>query len=165
MSSVCIFNLKKSDLTYSELNSMLKTLINSALTEDMAIFYGYQCYADDLIKSANMEKYFFVSDSFVYPNADFVEPGNYSELTSLNYSSFSKKFDFLNRFIEVIFRFSIQRIEIYMTSDGSVNSALDFEEVECTRNNFMEILFQSVLSHSLEYDYGFPTVKYIVQKE
>ena len=63
MSAVCIFDFTKSKLEYSQLNDLLKTLTEAALTKDMAILYRYRGYADDIVQSADLKQYFILSNS------------------------------------------------------------------------------------------------------
>lgn len=166
MSAVCIFDLTKSRLEYSRLNELLKALTDTASAENMAIFYCYRGYADDIVQSAGMKQYFFVSDSFVYPDGDFLEPEEYTGAGAgkFDFSAFSVRFGFLQKLVDVLFRFHVQVAELYTTIDGSVNSEQEFEEVSCTKSSFLKSLFQSVESHADEYAYGFPTIRYVIRE-
>lgn len=167
MSAVCIFDFTKSKLEYSQLNDLLKTLTEAALTKDMAILYRYRGYADDIVQSADLKQYFILSNSFVYPDCGFLEPEEYTKTTSgkFNFSAFSAKFGVLQELLDILFRFHVQVVEIYTTIDGSVNSENDFEEISCTKSSFLDCLFKNVESHAPEYAYGFPTSKFIIREQ
>lgn len=66
MSAICIVNLKRHSLNYNEMNLMSKDLIRIALLNDVSVFFHSYDYGEKIIKSAQMQNFFLMSDSFLY---------------------------------------------------------------------------------------------------
>lgn len=165
MSGICIFNLKQDRLNFSNMNDLAKKLIKYALKENIAVFFNCYDYGQKLISEAKMKKFILVSDSFLYRNCDLF---NVSEIANLSdvkkfYNSFKKKFTLLESIVDVIFKYNIKIVELYMSYN--VDAQIDeFSIKRCSRKTFIKDLFEFLMTNADKYAYTLPPIKLEIQR-
>ncbi len=167
MSGFCCINLKENKIckNFNKFNQLAKDLIKYSIEKDIAVFFNSFDYGNEIIKSADMQNFILVSDSFIYKNCGFLNTNFLENVLDYNESEkqFVENFDFLNLINETIFKYKINEIEIFITADGSVNCIEDFEKIECKCNEYLKVLFKNIIIKANEYAYGFPTLKVSVK--
>ena len=163
MSAICIVNLKEHRLAHKELNCLADELVSFALKRHLGVHFHARDYGYDLIQDAKMSNYFLLSDSFLYKNCEFLEEPLYPlerETVQQTYDAFYEKFHFMEEMLFLIFRQDVSCVELYLSTDGSVGSLLDFVSMQTNAEGFMNCLFQTVYDPEEKmFADAFPTVK------
>lgn len=172
MSAICIVNLKRHSLNYNEMNLMSKDLIRIALLNDVSVFFHSYDYGEKIIKSAQMQNFFLMSDSFLYKNCEFLNSewflNSEDDLRDEESTkqAFMQRYHFFEEIIKKIFKYNVKEIEIYISGEiYSVSSNDDFIRVGTSEKDFLNKLFES-LEDKLQNDfnYSFKNVVFEITK-
>lgn len=71
MSAICLIVLKEPNLEFDDFNELSKKLVRFAVDNNLAVFFQ-NSYFPDLFSKDNFNQFFFMSDSFLYQNCDFL---------------------------------------------------------------------------------------------
>ena len=178
MSNFCCINLKDSNFEndYDSFNDLANVLVRFALDNKIAVFFNSYDYGEALINAGNMREFFLISDSFLYKNCDSFLYKNcelldntqllcQSEISQLVdfKSAFFEKYNFFEKIIEIIFRYDVFSIEIYITEDNTDNMD-DFNTIISSKDGFMSDLYKSVVEAIPSYGGEFPTTKFVIHR-
>lgn len=171
MSNFCCINLKNNAVctNYKDYNALAKELINYALNHNMAVFFNSFDYGIDIIKSAHMHDFIIISDSFLYKNCELLDNTEFITLIESNEFSeyrnqFYKKYKFLEDIINIIFKYDVYTIELFISEDGSVDNEAEFLCMTSTKKSLLSNLFDCVINSTNEYGNEFPSLKVIIDK-
>lgn len=163
MSSTCMIVFNEIN-KYEDYDMMSKELVACALKNNKGVFFNIKGYADELISNAQITNYCVVSDSFVFYNSDFLSvPLD----VNLKYGSaeqkmkFCLRYQFLVDYINVIFKYKNQ-VNLYVSDSGDEIVKDDFEIIICTKQNMLEILYNTILETD---GYVFPALCLEIEKE
>lgn len=106
-----------------------------------------------------------LSDSFLYRNAD-----DLLDVTAFVYDTdefyekkFIEKYSFFSKLVDVIFKYEIDVIDLYITEQGDDKfDEYIFEEVK--KENLLEKLFDAFIKTSSQTGYTFPNIKIHIKK-
>ena len=114
----------------------------------------------------NIENSFLISDSFLYKHAD--EILDITEFVcdeeGLMKERFMHKYAFLNQLMNILFRYGILSLDIYITEDGD-ECVERYICLETKRADLLENLFQTFIRYSSQTGYTFPNVKIQVRED
>ncbi len=184
MSGFCLFNLKKHNLNFENLNDLANALVSIALKNQLGIFFNCNDYGKEIIQATGMRDYFHLSNSFLYKNCDFLDiPNlimhicNVNSVEELDISllpnkveiqqEFLREYCFFEEILECIFKFDVFEIEIYITDEyGPVLFFEEFNPIIVDEKNFLNQLFDS-LNDSLGngFNYEFSATRFIIQNK
>lgn len=165
MSLSCIFNLKLNSEKFEEVNQLANDIIRYANNNGLGVFFNIRGYK--IITQAEMETYFILSNSFLYENGNELLSTQFINDFSNEVSSkleFVAHFKFFEAILKLIFNYKVNIVEIYIDSCVGTNIE-DFDVYYANQNNFLDILYKSIINSANFYAYGFPTAKYIVSKQ
>lgn len=162
MSAICLIVLKEPNLEFDEFNELSKKLVRFAVDNNLAVFFQ-NSYFPDLFSKDNFNQFFFMSDSFLYQNCDFLttEGIGYKGVDIFR-KEFMNKFGFFNTIFSIVFNY-VKSFDVYITG-GGVSTLEDFDIMQTTESDFLQDLFKCILDRSDEYAYGFPTIKFEVSR-
>lgn len=162
MSEICLIDLK-SNLEFDTLNIMANELVKFAVDNSFAVFFQNSGFSN-LIIGSELNQFILLSDSFIYQNCGFLttEDIDFLDIDSFR-QGFLKKFEFLNKVLSIIFSYGLDSIDIYI-SEGGFDALSDFSEKLTTADKFVFDLCDCVINSATLYSYGFPTIKFIVNK-
>lgn len=169
MSAICIIDYTSSvdKIGFEKCNKMAKEIIKYCLEYDLAAFFNSYDYGKEIIVSAGMKAFFLMSDSFLYKNCEFLHTSDCGIVESnadLDFSKdqfksdFIEKFSFLKYIINIISKYNIESVDIYL-SGGNVEDLSEFDKLPANYNNFLEILCDYIVVNADKYAYEFPDVK------
>ena len=156
------FYVKKID--YTKLNHLANDIVSNALLNNYAVFFNDN-YAEVILKK-NIENSFLISDSFLYKHGDeilditeFVCNGE-----GLMKERFMLKYTFLNQLMDILFRYGVLSLDIYITEDGD-ECVERYICVETKKENLLEDLFQTFIRYSSKTGYTFPNIKIQIRED
>ena len=173
MSAICIFDFTENNLTYSAMNSLANEIVRFALDIGKGIFFYVPIFIDgknkyEKIKGANMRNAFEITENFFNSNCDFVEKFNEKILKQKDMgekelkSLFVESFGFLGKILDIIFKYDVSVVKIYLTEDN-VDEDRDFEVLETTKQKFLSCLYDKSLE-SGDYINYIPSLKFVIKK-
>lgn len=164
MSNLCVFNISQSDISFNEMNELANRITKLALKEKRGVFFNSFDYASDIIESGKMKFFFLLSDSFIYKNCEMLNTEGLGISNLLLFKSkFKKRFAIFKKILNEISKEKVDVVEIYITTDGSINDIADFDIIMTDKKKFLDDLCESVILLSDIYAYGFPTIKYYIK--
>lgn len=183
MSGLCLFNLKKHNLNFTEKKELSNELVKLVLGYNLGISFNSNNYGEEIIKEAGMHDYFYLSSDFMYQNCDIFDMPDLimqmcgaDSLENLNFDklpnkcelkqAFKIKFKVLTDIIDILFQYHISSVELFITANyGPVYFYEDFEPLYVSRENLLDDLF-GLLRDELHnnFNYEFPNVKFIVER-
>lgn len=109
-----------------------------------------------------MKCFFLMSDSFVYKNCDdlldtsfLTDPSNLTQCKK----EFSHHFRFFKDIADIVFRYEVHEVEVYISEDGSTSKKSDFIQLETTKEMFLDTLLNSIWDNADKYAFTFPDVQ------
>lgn len=168
MSAICLVILKKHNLAFDELNDLANKLVRYCLNcGELAVAFNSFDYAEKLIEQENMKDFFFLSDSFLYKNCEFLEEVPFIDTTDLEKfeKQFKDRYRFFNDIFKVIFGFNVSEITIFMSTDGASDTAEDFMPLTATPDTFLHLLFDSVINNAEKFAYQIHSLKITIENE
>lgn len=164
MSAICLMEFNAKQLSFEALNELANEIIANALSNNYAAFFN-DCFAESFIKDEERMTYLLLSDSFLYRNAD-----DLLDVTAFVYDTdeiyekkFIEKYSFFSKLVDVIFKYEIDVIDLYITEQGDDKfDAYIFEEVK--KENLLEKLFDVFIKSSSQTGYTFPNIKIHIKK-
>ena len=157
MSELFLVNIKYDNICYNELNSLANELTAFALENNLGVHFNEFGDSIELIKKNHMKNYFFISDSFLHCNASFLD------IVATSTSDFKSKFynslSFVYEIIDIIEKYTVSKIEMYISSDGILNDENDFVILNLNKLELLDKLYQTVIDNADEFAYEFPTTK------
>ena len=171
MSRFCCINLKESNLIndFDNYNKLAREIITYTLNNNIAAFFNAYDYWQDIINEAKMKTFFLISDSFIYKscelldNTEFVDLIRQNKDISIYKKAFENKYSFFKDLVEIIFKFNVSLIEIYITEDDAVEIQ-DFKSIKSARETIVSDLFNCVIDSVSEFGNEFPDVKLIISR-
>ena len=164
MSAICLMEFNAKQLSFEKLNKLANEIIANALSNNYAAFFN-DCYAENFIKDKERMTYLLLSDSFLYRNAD-----DLLDVTAFVYEAdeiykkkFIEKYSFFSKLIDIIFKYEIDVIDLYITEQG--DNKFDeyiFEGVK--KEKLLEKLFDAFIKSSSQTGYTFPNIKIHIKK-
>ena len=184
MSNICIFNLKKYNMSFLEKNSLAQELVKIALKNDIGITFNDH-YWEPILKDAKMDFYFTLSSTFLAIDSDTLGVDPILDLFSLVmdltggdvykklekdkmfYNAFKHRFNFLGEMINEVFKFKVELLEIYISESGcEIGDLEDFEKINTTTKRFMKDLFNSVTDElNNKFNYSFDDSVFILKND
>ncbi len=167
MSNFCCINLKESNLIndFENYNKLAREIITYALKNNIAAFFNSYDYWQDLISEMDMKAFFLISDSFLYKSCELLDNTEFIELIKMNADikiykkAFENKYSFFKDLVEIIFKYNVSLIEIYITEDDAIESK-DFISIKSTKESILSDLFNCVISSISQFGNEFPNVKF-----
>lgn len=171
MSSFCCINLKENNLKkdFNSYNELAKELMAYALNNDLAIFFNSYDYWQDVIEKGKFNEFFLLSDSFLYKSCELLDNTEFVKLIEENddinvyKNAFIKKYSLFKDIVDIIFKYSVSVIEIYISEDD-ITEYEDFKNLVSTKETILNDLFESVINSVNEYGNEFPNLKIIIKK-
>lgn len=161
MSAIFLVDVTEMQLEYDELNRFVNSVVSFALQYNMGARFHDSEYFPQIVQEKKMKQYFYLSDSFLHCNANFLDMCEFAYLSGEEFKkAFYQKFSFVEELIQVIRNYHVAKVEIYASDDGSVEKEEDFEIVYSTGNNLLNQLYNKFFSHG-ELNV-FPTVKIVL---
>lgn len=158
MSAYCIYNIKEHTMSFEEFDSLSKELVQYGVLNNVGFFFHSLGYAGDLIKNEKMQNYFFISDSFLYQNAD-----DLLDAGAIDFVKFKKKYSFFEDIAKILRKYKIQKIEIYISDE--TENILEFETFETSDNKLIEKLFENIEKKKEEFAGCFYPLKIVLEEE
>ena len=170
MSSFCCINLKDSKVTadFENYNNLAKEIIAYALKNNIAAFFNSYDYWQDLILKADMKAFFLLSDSFLYKSCELLDNTCFIDIIENNSDmqvykkAFEKKYKFFKELVEIIFKYDVSLIEIYLTEDDTTEID-DFKSMVSTKETILSDLFNCVIQSIPTFGNEFPDVKIVIK--
>ena len=160
MSECFLVNAEVSNLNYEKLNAFVNNVTLFALESHLGVRFNDSEYFPQLTNATNMQNYFYVSDSFLHCNANFLDMSAYAYLNEGDFkTAFFDKFSFIDRLLTIIQRHEISKVEIFISEDGSIESDNDFFTISTTKEEALLRLYECVKAN--DYPFGFPSIKII----
>ena len=168
MSGICAFNLKKHKMQFDELNDLAKEIVRYCLDHDLGATFNLPDGVEYLVEQEHMKNYFWLSDSFLYTQCDFLEiiPDVDREDWDNPKNAFTEKFAFFNDLLKIIFEHNVSEVSVLI--DAWVTEDLeDFEVLSATPDNFSQVLFGAVKASAEDryHLYVIPSLKITVEKK
>ena len=160
MSEIFIVDLGQHNLSFDELDLLSKKIVALALKNDIGVFFHSFDYGTNIIESGGMKNFFLMSDSFLYKNCGFLDTTMFNVPDFKFKKSFMKKYKFIDKILAEIKRAHIKSVDIYISTDGSVENVSDFVEKNVCKKDFLQKMFFDILEYADIFAYSFPTVKY-----
>ena len=157
MSELFLVNIKYDNICYEELNALANELTAVALKNSIGVHFNEFGNCIGLIRKKQMKNYFFISDSFLHCNASFLDIFATSNFDYKN--KFYNNLSFVREIIDVVEKYAISEIEMYISSDGVLNDEDDFIVLNSNKYDVLDKLCQSVIDNVNEFAYEFPTTK------
>ncbi|MCM1289489.1 MAG: hypothetical protein NC132_02415 [Corallococcus sp.] len=163
MSNICLFNLPNL-INYDELNNLANRLIKISIKNKIGIIFNSHEYNPSLTQKENFKNFFWVTDSFIDCNSDFLDMPLNHDLRDINKckKAFIKRFGFLNDIIFELKNANIMQVDIYLSTDGSDNID-DFVVKQIPWNVFLSEFFYQILENANEYAYEVPTTCFTIK--
>ncbi len=164
MSALCIFHLKEHSMSFEELNSLAREVVRCCLDRGLGVIFNSFDYAANIIAQGRMKNFFFLSDSFLYKNCDFLDAAITEDVTDLDIcrKEFLTRFSFLREILEILFRFPLRQAEVFVSTDGAAENINDFIIEEVGHKAFLNALFESIYRYADRYAYEIPSMRFIV---
>ena len=170
MSSFCCINLKDSKVTadFENYNNLAKEIIANALKNNIAAFFNSYDYWQDLILKADMKAFFLLSERKKKKSCELLDNTCFIDIIENNSDmqvykkAFEKKYKFFKELVEIIFKYDVSLIEIYLTEDDTTEID-DFKSMVSTKETILSDLFSCVIKSTPEFGNEFPTIKIIIK--
>ena len=161
MSGTFLVNFSESNLKYDELNVFANEMILFALRKNLGVRFIDSEYFPELVQERNMKHYFFLSDSFLHCNANFLDMCDLAYVNQKNLKkAFCKKYSFVEELVTIIKNHKISKVDIYISDDGSVQEENDFEILQSQEKDLLNQLYNACFQgKGLNV---FPTIKVIL---
>lgn len=162
MSETCLVNLKDFKCGFEELNNLSKQIVKYAVDHDLAVFFCSD-YMHDFTVKAGMKSYFFMSDSFLYENCEFLSL-DYDSCREINtIEKFYERFHFFGDIVEILQKNKVQKIEIYISEDA-LSDVDRFDEIASTSKSIVKDLYDVIILNN-EDSCFFRSTKFIIENQ
>jgi hypothetical protein len=161
MSELCVVHLKKFDFGFETLDALARDVVLFGLEHHIGICFNFLDRQDELVRNASIKNHFLLSGSFVYQQADFLDVTEFFMMNQDDFKvAFYQKFAFFDELIDLLLRYHVLEIEIYITEDGLANRPEEFKSLEVERGKVVDTLYGELIK---QYGLVFPDLKISVQ--
>lgn len=160
MSELCLVNLKDYDGGFDEYDDLSRQIVKYAANNHLAAFFSSD-YMSDFVEKIGMKTYFFMSDSFLYENCEFLslDYDAYHEIDTLE--KFAKKFYFIRDIVDILITNRVKTIEIYV-SESDVLDGCDFDEKVSYSQTIIKDLYDVIILNNKD-SHFFNSTKFIIK--
>ena len=160
MGDLCLFNLKKFDKQFDEFADLTKDVTNYCLANNFgALFCPMKCGNDRIIAEEKMTHYFFLSDSFLYYDYDFLDTTRFVNDSKEQFKKhFFETFKFFEELLDVVFKYDIDIAEVWIDEWFEATEADDFYKITAEKESFLQTLYDFFIEKQVETGHTFPPV-------
>lgn len=159
MSAICLMNFNARKIPFEQLNNLANEAMETALDNKIAVFFNDD-FAEEVFDEFELQTSVLISDSFLYRHADdLLDVSEFVDETGNDYKNkFMNKFRFFSRFVDIVFGYNIDQIDLIITQDGNENIN-DYKSIKTNRNNLIKDLFYNFMEQKKITGYTFPDLK------
>ena len=157
MSALFVINLKEPKIGFKKLNKLANKIIKFSLKNNIGVSFNCYDYYEKIIQEADMQNFFFVSESFLFKNCDILDTSKFINQHKPKKIFFSK-FKFLKKLVSLIKKSGLEKIEVFLSGD-SVEEISDFKEIWTKKENLLIDLYDELFIRENEISCVFPSLK------
>ena len=159
MSAICLMNFNARKIPFEQLNNLANEAMETALDNKIAVFFNDD-FAEEVFDEFELQTSVLISDSFLYRHADdLLDVSEFVDETGNDYKNkFMNKFRFFSRFVDIVFGYNIDQIDLIITQYGNENIN-DYNSIKTNRNNLIKDLFYNFMEQKKITGYTFPDLK------
>ena len=128
------------------------------MKNDIGAIFNFEGYADGLIKEIDPMLYFEISDDFIQLNAEFLDTTDISFLSENAEKEFESKFYMFDGIYDILDKHNIEKIDLVISCDGSVDSLSDFIIVNKEDKKYSTLLYKAILDQKDKWAFEFPNI-------
>lgn len=132
-----------------------------SLKNNIGIIFNPE-YLHSIKHTDAFKNYFAISDSFMQYNCELLDTPIDYHISDLEHckKKFLCKYSFFTDIIKVLKQAQIDKVDVYLSADGSVYDLNDFVIVKSSCETFLTDVFNSIIDNANQYAYNLPTVCY-----